>query len=186
MAKINYPTITVNKASSLKRPNSGNSVPARISALFPNSISEALQGSIATSDGKSFANYKEYCLSLLLRGIENGNEQTGPVDRDFGSNTTDASKMPPDLTQVKVGAGGLPATPYLPNPVSPSVPGSLDPSTITSVPDASFGSKTTLLSKEPVNSENKNPINSSKNMSINDTGTYDPGQSPATAAAPKK
>ena len=56
----------------------------------------------------------------VLEGVVNDEGHTfGTFSRDYA----DA----PDLSEVATGAGGLPASPYVPNPASPG-PGSVDPS----------------------------------------------------------
>lgn len=54
--------------------------------------------------------------------VINGNTNDG--GHTFGSQNMDYSDSP-DLNEVKTGEGGLPASPYVPNPTSPG-PGSLN------------------------------------------------------------
>ncbi len=70
---------------------------------------------------------KELAQALLLDGIVNDSGHTfGEFNRDY----TDA----PTIAEVESGAGGLPGSPYAPNPTSPG-PGSLNPSDIPAPPD---------------------------------------------------
>jgi len=65
------------------------------------------------------ATIKEEFQKLVLDGaVNDGGHTFGTYNRDY----VDA----PDLSTVKTGGGGLPASPYVPNPVSPG-PGSMDP-----------------------------------------------------------
>ena len=67
---------------------------------------------------------------LALDGVVNDEGHTfGTLNRDY----SDA----PNMEEVKTGGGGLPASPYVPNPVSPGE-GSIDPSDQAD-PPAGFG-----------------------------------------------
>jgi hypothetical protein len=65
--------------------------------------------------------------ALLLDGVVNDAGHTfGEFNRDYSG--------APNLADVETGEGGLPATPYVPNPSSPSEPG-MNPTTIPAAPD---------------------------------------------------
>ena len=64
------------------------------------------------------------------------NGTTNDGGHTFGEQTMDYSESP-DLNEVKTGAGGLPASPYVPNPTSPG-PGSLNAADQGEAPDG-FG-----------------------------------------------
>ena len=70
---------------------------------------------------------EEYQNTVLDAVINDGGHTFGTFDTGF----VDA----PDLADVKTGAGGLPASPYVPNPTSPG-PGSMNP---TDQPEAPEG-----------------------------------------------
>jgi len=73
---------------------------------------------------------KELAQQLLIDGIVNDSGHTfGEFNRDY----LDA----PVIADVESGAGGLPASPYVPNPSSPG-PGSLNPTDMPAPPDG-FG-----------------------------------------------
>ena len=64
----------------------------------------------------------------LLDGVVNDSGHTyGEFDRDYSNNGA------PDFSEVKTGGGGLPATPYVPNPASPE--DGFDYTTIPDPPD---------------------------------------------------
>ncbi len=73
---------------------------------------------------------KEKYQSEVLDGVINDGGHTFGT---FDPNYTDA----PDLNDVETGGSGLPASPYVPNPVSPGE-GSVDPSDQAEAPDG-FG-----------------------------------------------
>ena len=100
----------------------GKADSARVAASFP--ASPIHSGEI--TDTSITAQFQE----LVLDGVVNdGGHTFGEFNRDYA----DA----PDLNEVKTGAGGLPASPYVPNPVSPG-PGSMNPSDQGAPPDG-FG-----------------------------------------------
>ena len=80
------------------------------------------------------AEYKKQALDLLLRGELIENLQAGPTDRDFGVNATSESRKPPTYDNVPTGAGGLPSSPWVPNPSSPGE-GSSNPLDMPSAPE---------------------------------------------------
>ena len=73
---------------------------------------------------------KELAQQLLLDGIVN---DSGHTFGEFNRDDVDA----PVMADVPTGAGGLPASPFVPNPASPG-PGSLNASDIPAPPDG-FG-----------------------------------------------
>lgn len=89
----------------------GKSNYIRVSAAFP--ASPIHSGEL--TDDSIKARFQE----LVLDGEVNDSGHTfGAFNRDYG----DA----PDISAVETGGGGLPASPYVPNPTSPG-PGSMDP-----------------------------------------------------------
>ena len=63
---------------------------------------------------------------VLDNPINDGGHTFGTFDPNFGE--------APDLAEVETGGGGLPATPYVPNPASPG-PGSMNPTDQPEAPD---------------------------------------------------
>ena len=80
--------------------------------------------------------YKKWFLKNVVQG--------SLVDKSFGlSDFSLDYKGSPNLAEVETGAGGLPATPFVPNPVSPGE-GKVDPFSIESAaPDETFVKKQT-------------------------------------------
>ena len=89
---------------------------------------------------------------------------------------------PPDLNKVEVGAGGLPSTPYTPNPASPGEGNAANPSAMPESKEfaAEILSKkpSTYGSGSPANESSRNPSVSSKSMKTT-IGQF-LGKSPAT------
>ena len=175
MSSYKYPTIS--KLGPPTKRGLGKSDSATVEALFP----EAPGVSIDSNE------YKKQALELLLKGEVTENLQAGTVDRDFGANASSESRRPPNLATVETGAGGLPASPYLPNPTSPGV-GSSNPADQRAAPEG-FGTRVTNSLANDGNSTDvttpaRNPSESSKRMSHGaEELPLVPGKSPATANA---
>ena len=157
-----YPTIvTVGTTTRGK----GDSDSATIQAMFPQSPGLSLTA----------ADYKSAALALLLDGEIVENQQIGNYNRDYSSNGA------PNYADVPTGAGGLPASAYVPNPVSPGE-GSTNPTDM-AAPPSGFGTTPTngahAGSSTAVTAEGRNPAVSSANMSTR-VATAELGQSPAT------
>lgn len=158
-----YPTIkTVGSTSR----SPGASDTANLQSMFP-----ATPG--LTTDT---AAYKQQALDLLQDGTVVENLQVGNYNRDFAG--------APNYVDVPTGAGGLPASPWVPNPVSPGE-GSVNPSDMAAPPEgygtvptngAHSGGSTT------VTAEGRNPATSSTNMAAR-VSPANLGQSPATQNA---
>jgi len=112
----------------------GNRDPAVMKACFPESPMYGGAGSTGTGGPATPAyddaeEVKAFAIALLQTtgGDELGdNYSTAYYDiagwsRDYSANGA------PNITEVTTGAGGLPGTPWVPNPASPG-PGSVDPS----------------------------------------------------------
>lgn len=133
------------------------------------------------------ATYKQQALDLLLTGEIADNLQTGAADRDFGVNASDDRRKPPVFADVETGAGGLPASAWVPNPVSPG-DGSADPRDMGAPPEG-FGTTPTNSIANTGNSTDvtqpgRDPSTSSTRMALgSEAATYVAGQSPATANA---
>jgi len=72
---------------------------------------------------------EQYQTEVMDAVINDNGHTFGTFDTSF----TEA----PDLAEVETGGGGLPATPYVPNPTSPG-PGSMDPTKQAEAPEG-FG-----------------------------------------------
>jgi hypothetical protein len=176
MSSYKYPTIT--KLGPPTKRGLGKSDSATVEALFPDSPG------LSIADSNEF---KKKALELLLKGEVVENLQAGTVDRDFGANASSESRRPPNLINVETGAGGLPASPYLPNPMSPGA-GSSNPADQAQAPEG-FGTRVTNSLANDGNSTDattpsRNPYESSKRMSHgSEELPLVPGKSPATANA---
>lgn len=74
---------------------------------------------------------KEWFKENVLSGVRNDGGHT------FGTFDTAYTDAPDITSEVETGAGGLPASPHVPNPVSPGV-GSINPADQSAAPDG-FG-----------------------------------------------
>lgn len=93
-------------------------------------------------------------------------------NREFNENGA------PNLDDVKTGAGGLPASPYVPNPASPG-PGSQNPSDLPAPPEG-FGAKDTATDTYGVGEGSvTSPQATSKKISAVTIGSYLSGKSGA-------
>lgn len=166
-----YPTIKTVTATTRTK---GGSDTATLQTMFP-AAPGLVSGDLPSADT---AAYKTAALALLLDGAVTENLQIGSYNRDYSSNGA------PDYADVPTGAGGLPASPWVPNPVSPGE-GSINPADM-GAPPAGFGTTPTngahAGSSTAVTAEGRNPSTASSNMS----STVLPaelGQSPATQNA---
>ena len=170
MGKYTYPTI----APVASTRGGGKSDSTTLQSMYPASPYLVSVG-LTTSDA---AKYKTEVLALLLNGVVEGNQQIGSYNRDYSGNGA------PNYADVKTGAGGLPASPWVPNPVSPGE-GSVNPSDMGAPPEG-FGLNPTngshAGSSTAVTAGNRNPSASSSNMSTINLPA-DLGKSPATKNA---
>ncbi len=109
---------------------------------------------------------KQYQEQVIDGVVNDGGHTFGEISLDY----TDS----PDLNEVETGGGGLPATPYLPNPVSPG-PGSLNPADQAEAPDG-FGDREPNQYGEGVGSQLQ-PKTSSEQQSRGKLGDYVLGKS---------
>ena len=160
----------------------GSSDTAGLQTMFPGAPGVA---DYAGTSGVS--TYKQEALQLLLQGEIATNLQTGAVDRDFGVNASDDRRKPPVYGDVETGSGGLPASAWVPNPVSPGA-GSADPRD-QGAPPSGFGtSPTNSIANTGASTDTtqpgRDPSTSSARMAIgSESSLYVAGQSPATANA---
>jgi hypothetical protein len=174
MSTYRYPMINIQQVTSRAK---GKSDTAALKSLFPETPGN-------TIDANSFRIEK---LKELLKGEIVDNLQVGTSDRDFGASATDASRVPPDLKTVAVGAGGLPASPWVPNPTSPGE-GSTNPADLKEAPAGYGMNPTNSIANDGASTDattpSRNPYESSKRMSHGaEEAQYVPGKSPATSNA---
>jgi hypothetical protein len=160
----------------------GRSDTATLKSLFPGA-----PGTTDYAGTEGAATYKQAALNLLLSGEVTDNLQTGTVDRDFGAAASDESRKPPTLASVATGGGGLPASPWVPNPASPGA-GSVDPNDQPAPPEGFGTAPTNSIANVGASSDatqpSRDPATSSQRMSQGrEVGAYAIGQSPATANA---
>ena len=164
-----YPTIKTVAATTRAK---GDSDTATLQAMFPTSPGIVSEGLSTASP----VDYKKQALALLLHGQVVDNLQVGSLDRDY----TGA----PDYKDVATGGGGLPASAWVPNPVSPGE-GSVNPADIVAAP-AGYGTTATNGShaggSTPVTAAERNPSTSSAKASTagEDGAIRTPGKSPYT------
>ena len=111
---------TVNSVVTERGMGTANS--ANLSGIFT-------QSPILTKEITDDSLREEYQNTVLDAVINDGGHTFGTFNTGF----VDA----PDLAEVKTGAGGLPASPHVPNPTSPG-PGSMNPTDQPEAPDG-FG-----------------------------------------------
>lgn len=99
--------------------NMGSADTATLKAAFP--ASPIHMGEMTVDSVR-----KQFQEQVIDGTVNDGGHTFGQFSLDY----TDA----PDLAEVETGAGGLPATPYVPNPTSPG-PGSLNASDQSEAPD---------------------------------------------------
>jgi len=94
---------------------------------------------------------------LLDSKVNDGGHTFGEFNRDY----TDA----PNLEDVQTGGGGLPATPYVPNPASPGEGVNAD-----NIPDSGYERQPTDLWGSGVNPSQRNPSAESAKISAQKIG----------------
>jgi hypothetical protein len=133
---------------------------------------------------------KQWFIDHVVNGVVPDSGQyygfDAPVSVDFTGDGASVPGGPPDLTKVTTGGGGLPSTPYTPNPASPGEGNGVNAATVPESKDfADF-----INSKKPSNfgsgasvtDSSRNPINSSKAMKTS-LGQF-LGKSPASTNKP--
>jgi hypothetical protein len=158
-----YPTIK-SVGSTSRAP--GTSDTATLQSMFPSSPGLSIDSNA----------YKQESLARLQDGSVEENLQVGSYNRDFSG--------APNYNDVATGGGGLPASPWVPNPVSPGE-GSVNPSDIAAAPEG-YGTVPTngshAGSSTAVTAEGRNPATSSTNMAAR-VSPSNLGQSPSTQNA---
>ncbi len=109
---------------------------------------------------------EQYQKEVLDGVINDGGHTFGTFDPNYAE--------APDMNNVKTGGGGLPASPYVPNPVSPGE-GSVDPSDQDAAPEE-FGKTPSATPFTGVGSQ-LSPKASSAAISGQTLGTYGLGKS---------
>lgn len=160
-----YPTI---KTTATTTSGKGTSSTANLQSMYP--------GTPGLELGDNLEDWKAEQLRALLDGAVTENLQIGSVNRDYSENN------PPNYGDVPTGGGGLPASPWVPNPISPGE-GSVNPADIAEAPEG-YGRLPTngahAGSSVPVTA--RDPAQSAKNMSEQVSPSV-LGQSPATSNA---
>lgn len=138
------------------------------------------------------ADYKTWFLNNVVNGVvPSSGDYYGfkaPYDRDFTGAAASNGHGPPNYAEVKTGAGGLPATAFVPNPASPGEGNGVNAEAKPAAKDFATG----IYSKTPstpgvgsaANQPIRNPAEASKAMktlTLNQTL----GQSPATTSKGK-
>jgi len=128
-------------------------------------LREAFSGNplLELTDDSVRAHFEELCLN---GSVNDAGHTFGTFNRDY----PDA----PDLNEVETGAAGLPASPYVPNPVSPGE-GSVDPSDLGNPPD-NFGKTPSSTPFVGVGAL-ENPKANSERQARHTLGDYKLGQS---------
>jgi len=109
---------------------------------------------------------EQYQSEVLDGQINDGGHTFGTHDPNY----TEA----PDLSEVETGGGGLPASPFVPNPVSPGE-GSVDPTDQAEAPEG-FGESPSATPFSGVGSQ-LSPKESSESISRQTLGDYGLGRS---------
>lgn len=110
---------------------------------------------------------------LALQGVVKNGLGLPSYDRDYTG--ADSGSEPPDLTTVETGAGGLPASPYVPNPASPG-PGSQNPADLPAPPEG-FGQNANADTYGSGPGGTVNPTDTSKVIAGATLGAYGLGTS---------
>lgn len=133
---------------------------------------------------------KKWYIDHVVNGVvPKSGEYYGFSDNtslDYEGTGASVPNGPPDLNKVATGGGGLPATPYVPNPASPGEGNSINAS---AVPESKEFAAASLAKKpenygsgSPANESSRNPAVSSKAMKT--TLSQFLGKSPASVNKP--
>lgn len=117
--------ITVNPPQTDGTPGKSNSI--LMSECFAASPIHQHEDPLS-DDGTLDAAIRTHFQSLCLDGVVNDGGHT------FGEYNLDFAAGAPDYGDVETGEGGLPASPWVPNPASPG-PGSMNPTDLPAPPD---------------------------------------------------
>ena len=176
MAAYRYPTIKPVVAPELTpRFGNGSADQGTLQALFPGSPG-APGGEFGADDGE--AKLRQLGLEYLLKGVEEGNLQTGRVDKEYGTSVgTPELLQPPSYNNVPTTRIGDPASAWVPNPISPGI-GNSSPS---GQPAPENYGTTPTNSINPVSAKERDPMSSSKRMADGqEKEVLESGKSPAT------
>ncbi len=143
---------TVDSLTTVK--DMGSSDTANLKASFP--ASPIHQGELTR---ESIA--QQFQDEVIDGTVNDGGHTFGTFDRDYAE--------APDLNEVETGGGGLPASPYVPNPVSPG-PGSVN-ATDQADPPEGFGQNPSNVPGSGVGSQLQ-PKTSSEQQSGGRLGDY--------------
>lgn len=132
----------------------GNSDTTTLKSAFPASPIHA--GEITVESLK-----QQFQDEVIDGTVNDAGHTFGTFNRDYAE--------APDLSEVETGGGGLPASPYVPNPVSPG-PGSINPADVGEAPDG-FGQQAHDVPGSGVGSQLQ-PKTSSESQSSGRLGDY--------------
>lgn len=188
MPKMNYNTIV---APPVNGKPLGTRHEQNLKGLFPSSPLYSEAASAVAGEGEAKlkpAEYSQWFLDHVVNGVVPGSEGyygfKAAFDRDFTGAGSD-NGGPPDYNDVKTGGGGLPATPFVPNPASPGegngVSAEAKPEAKDFAAQISAKKPSTPGSGAAANEESRNPAATSKAMKTVTLGQL-MGKSPASAS----
>lgn len=187
MPKMNYNTIVA-------PPTSGKPLGTRneqnLKGIFATSPLYSTAEASVDQEGKlklTPEDLKQWFLDHVVNGSVPGSEGyygfPAAYDRDFNGSAS-SNGGPPDYKDVKTGAGGLPATPFVPNPASPGEGNGVNAESKPEAKDfatqVSAKKPSTPGSGAAANEDSRNPASTSKAMKTTTLGQL-MGKSPASA-----
>lgn len=123
MPKMNYNTIV---ATPVNGKPLGTRRDANLKGLFGSSpLYSQSKSSVENEEGIKLTetDLKQWFLNNVVNGSVPGSDGyygfSEAYSRDFTGTGASIPGGPPDMNSVKTGGGGLPSTPYVPNPASP-------------------------------------------------------------------
>ena len=189
MPKMNYNTLVAPPVDS--KPV-GTRREQSLQGIFSSSPLYTASSSKVPNEGEiklTPAEYAQWFLDHVVNGTVPGSDGyygfTEAYSKDFTGAGASIPGGPPDLNTVETGAGGLPATPFVPNPASPGEGNGINAS---AKPEATDFAKQ-IASRKPdtpgsgaaANEDSRNPSSTSKAMKTATLGQL-MGKSPASAA----
>jgi hypothetical protein len=190
MAKMNYNTIVADSVNEKQHVGARNDTVLKgifvSSPLYANAeISVGGEGKIKLTAEELKKWFIEHVVNGAVPGSDGYYGFTENYNRDFSGAGASIPNGPPDFNKdVKTGGGGLPATPFVPNPASPGEGNGISADKVPAAKE--FAAK--MLNKKPstpgsgaaANDSSRNPSESSKAMKTVTLG-QSLGESPASA-----
>ena len=188
MPKMNYNTIV---APPVNGKPLGTRNETNLKGLFSSSPLYSQAESSVDGEGKlklTDADLKNWFIDHVVNGAVPGSDGyygfSAAYNRDFSGEGASIPGGPPDLNTVKTGGGGLPSTPYVPNPASPGEGNGANAEAKPEAKDfaAAISAKkpSTPGSGASANEDSRNPASTSKAMKTVTLGQL-LGKSPASA-----